>query len=258
MTRLLVSGVPMGWYEPFDDPLLEVRVLRVWLGAAALASEHLRFLSVNLANQLREAMEEMEPRPGLAAVESNRVFPLHGGEPASALLSFARRDVGCGECDWRNVGCDEWFVTQLVDSFILGCRRLGAEPAPERVQAWVDAELAAEPDLEWWALTVPDGDRCGVVASPGHYDLVDGTAYVQVVDAVGRHSAHVACLVAELGSRLRAEVRGEVTVGANWSRERGVLRSLHAEGWRVRGLTSVFRPVAGTEAWLGDSNHERR
>ncbi|MGH8974349.1 MAG: hypothetical protein ACRD0C_14260 [Acidimicrobiia bacterium] len=246
---LLFDEHEIGWFEPFEDPLLDTATLRLWLNAAPLSGGQLSLVSGWLAGHLGALAD-----PGAACtVESNRIFPIRGAEPASALLRFDARRPPCGTCRWRRTGCDEWFIDELVKSFIDGYRRLGAHPAAHKMRRYVTSELAAYPDWQWWSLWC-DGARSGVVVSSGHEDPADGRPYAQCVDAVGRHSQHFSCLAAQLSADVGCEVRGEVTVGLEWSRERRVLGRLHAEGWRLRGLTSLIPPAPGSSG----SVEERR
>jgi hypothetical protein len=238
---VLVGGGEAGWWEPFHDPLLEMTVLRLWLDARPLGSDELRLLTGQLVAVVSSAARTMvgSLRPSLCTVEVNRVFPIPGARPASVLLGFGPRRSECGGCAWQQTGCDDWFVGQLADSFAVGCGTAGVDVDPHRVRCYVEQELAPAEGWQWWSLWTPAG-RSGVVVSSGHEDLVDGRPYSQCVDAVGRHTRHLSCLAAELTRALGAELRGEVTVGSNWLRERAVLRRLHDDGWHVRGLTSAF------------------
>ena len=237
---LRLDGTDMGWCETFEDPLRGSSVLRIWLDAARLTSPQLMVLSDGLVSRLRALAARSPAAPPLCSAESNRVFPIKGAEPASVLLRIDARRSPCGGCHWRSTHCDGWFVDELVQSFVVGCRRLGSDLEPEPVRRWVVDQLAPQPDWQWWSLTLPDGRRSGVVFSTGHEDLTGGAPYAQCVDAVGGHSPHFSCLAARLRVDLGCEVRGEVTVGSDWGRERRVVRRLHDEGWRIRGLTSIF------------------
>ncbi|HEV3365397.1 MAG TPA: hypothetical protein VG795_14910 [Acidimicrobiia bacterium] len=253
---LVLGDDEVGWFEPFHDPLLDAVVLRLWLNAAALDSPRLRVLSRHLSGVVGGLLGRRgrPAQPTAGVVEANRIFPIAGAEPASVLLRFGSAPPRCG-CQWRSGTCDEWFVEQLVASFGAGCRRLGASVAPERIRGYVVGELGADPGLQWWSL-VHAGARSGLLISSGHEDLHDGRPFAQCVDAVGRHSAHFSCLAARLGADLGCEVRGEVTVGDDWDQERRVVEQLHAEGWRLRGLTSLFGPVL--PEWPLSDRNERR
>jgi hypothetical protein len=241
---LLLDGGGVGWCERFEDTLRDSSILRIWLDAARLGSPQLMVLSDGLVPKIRATASRLSLAPPLCSIESNRVFPIREAEPASVLLRIDRHSSPCGRCRWQRTDCDEWFVEELVKSFALGCQRLGADLAPELVRRYVLAELAPQPGWQWWSLALPDGRRSGVVISTNHEDLGDGEPFAQCVDAVGGHSSHFSCLAARLGVELGCEVRGEVTVGSDWESERRIVRRLHTEGWRIRGLTSIF--------WLGD------
>jgi hypothetical protein len=235
---LLVDGGRAGWYEFFDDPLLGVTVVRLWLDAAHLAAPQLHLLSEALAGQLALVAGAQAEPPAWSSIESNRVFPLRGAAPASVLLRLSSRWPVCGCCQWEQGEPDEWFVEELVASFVGGCGRMDAAVDPALARRFVLEELRPLPGWQWWSRR-DAGGRSGVVLSVDHEDVLDGRAYVQCVDAVGAHSAHFSCLAAKVGADLGCEVRGEVTVGLDRNRERAVVRRLHREGWRVRGLTSL-------------------
>lgn len=235
---LLLDGREIGWCEPFHDPLLETDVLRLWLHAAPLSGDQLRTVSAELAR----VVDRVAGRYSLRTVESSRIFPIQGAEPASVLLHIDPRTAPCGACRWRLTECDGWFADQLTASFRDGSRKLGVDPPEERLRRFVIDDLASSTDWQWWSLG-HDGSRSGVVVSCGHQDLGDGRPYAQCVDAVGRHSSHFSCLAAQLRVDLGCEVRGEVTVGREWPRERSIITRLHDEGWRLRGLTSLIRPT---------------
>jgi hypothetical protein len=238
---IVVGGGEAGWWELFHDPLLEMTVLRLWLDARPLGSAELQLLAGQLVAGVTSAARTMADslRPELCTVEVNRVFPIPGATPASVLLGFGPRRPKCGRCTWQETGCDEWFAGQLTDSFAAGCGSAGVEVEERRVRRYVEQELAPSEGWQWWSRWTPAG-RSGVVVSSGHEDLVDGRAYSQCVDAVGRYTSHLSCLADELTRTLGAELRGEVTLGSNWPRERLVLRRLHDDGWLIRGLTSAF------------------
>ncbi|HET9773295.1 MAG TPA: hypothetical protein VFS16_20555 [Acidimicrobiia bacterium] len=236
---LVLDGREIGWYDGFEDPLLDFPTLRLWLDAAPLGGRALQTVSEHLADTL----EETAGRDAVWAVEANRIFPIRGGEPASALLRFGGGPP-CGDCRWRRSDCDDWFVDELVASFRDGSRRLGATPTEEQVRRYVVGTLTSYPHWQWWSLS-RGADRSGVVVSGGHEDAGDGRPYAQCVDAVGRHSAHFSCLAALLSADLSCEVRGEVTLGLDRAREHQVIARLHGEGWRLRGLTSLFQARGG-------------
>jgi len=215
--------------------------LRLCLNAAPLRAEQLTVLTHQLVSQVEALKRPLATSRSLpiCAVESNRIFPIHGTKPASVLLRFGSARPPCGTCRWRRFACDEWFVEQLVASFASGCRRMGANVEPERIRDYVVNDLAPQQEWQWWCLWADDGARSGVVMSYGHEDPADGRQYAQCVDAVGRHTPHFSCLAAQLEVELSCEVRGEVSAGMDWDRERRVIRRLHAQGWRLRGLTSL-------------------
>lgn len=233
----LLEDFEAGCWESFDDPLLEATALRIRLATSELDGVQLRALSSRLACSVQHLAARRLPEARFAVVESDRIFPIAGAAPASVLLRIDRQWVPCGRCAWRCGGCDAWFVDRLAESFVAGGERLGTVIDPVRAKRYVTGELAAEPDWQWWSHL--DGGRSGVVVSVGHEDP-DGRLFAQCVDAVGRHSTHFSCLASRLRSELECEIRGEVTVGIDWSRERAVVRRLHDQGWRLRGLTSVF------------------
>jgi len=239
--RLLVNGSTAGWYEIYDDPLLEATVLRLWLDIGRLEPDHRCLVAARLTEELGVFVSSSLEEPRWCTIESNRVLCPRGAVPASALLRLDPRRQPCGRCRWEAVAPDRWFVDELTESFVSGCRRMAVEIDAARVRRFVLDDLARQPECRWWSLH-HDGRRSGVVVSGGHEDVVDGRAYVQCVDAIGAHSNHVSCLAAELGVLYGCEVRGEVTVGVDWPRERLVLRRLHGDGWRIRGVTSLFSP----------------
>jgi hypothetical protein len=242
---VLVGDHEVGWWEPFHDPLLDTTVLRLWLDATPLGPSDLHRLADQLVSGVSAGSRRLSGSdPSLSAVEVNRVFPIRGARPGSVLLRFGRRSA-CGQCRWQQTGCDKWFVEQLVESFTAGCRSLGAEVESRRIRRYVEEELAATDGLEWWSHSVREAGRSGVVISCGHEDVTDGQTYSQCIDVVGRYTSHLSCLAGEVGRAQGAELRGEVTLGSSWPRERTVLRRLHADGWRIRGLTSVF-PLGDT------------
>jgi hypothetical protein len=257
---VLVAGDEAGWWELFHDPLLDIAVLRLWLDGRPLDSAQLRLLAGQLVADVSAAARTMADSvlPSLCTVEVNRVFQIPGATPASVLLTFGRRRSQCGQCAWQQTGCDDWFAAQLAESFAVGCASTVGEVDRYQARRYVEEELAQVEGWQWWSLWTPAG-RSGVVVSPGHEDLLDGRAYSQCVDAVGRHTGHLSCLAAELTQALGAELRGEVTLGSNWPRELAVLRRLHTDGWRIRGLTSAFPgPAQPGGVRLAATQFERR
>lgn len=250
--RLLVDDLTAGWYEIFDDPLLDAAVLRIWLDVVRLDSGQLDLVAQGLTPHLAFLASSSPKELRWSTIESNRVFCPRGASAASVLLRLdpkARRP--CGRCQWMTGPPDQWFIDELTASFVGGCRRLAVAVDPIRARQFVLDDLVSQPDCSWWSLQT-GGRRSGILLSTGHEDLVDGRAYVQCVDAVGAHSEHFSCLAAEIGAGLGCEVRGEVTVGIEWPQERAVIRRLHDDGWRIRGLTSLFPnsipgPVEGGE-----------
>ena len=244
---VLVGDDEAGWWEPFHDPLLDTTVLRLWLDATPLGPTDLHRLADQLVSGMCAGSRRLAgSAPSLFFAEVNRVFPIRGARPGSALLRFGSQRSACGQCRWQRTGCDDWFVEQLVESFTAGCRSLGAEVGSSRIRRYVEEELVSADGWEWWSQSTEEAGRSGVVISCGHEDVTDGRAYSQCIDAVGRYTSHISCLAREITCTYSAELRGEVTLGSSWPRERAVLRRLHADGWRIRGLTSVFPRLGDT------------
>lgn len=238
--RLLVDDLTAGWYEIFDDPLLDAAVLRIWLDVVRLDPDQRQRVAQGLTPQLASLASSSPKEPRWSTIESNRIFCPRGASAASVLLRLdpkVRRP--CGRCEWVASPPDRWFIDELASSFVSGCSRLAVAVDPDRARHFVVDELIPQADWSWWSLQT-GARRSGILLSTGHEDLVDGRAYAQCVDAVGAHSEHFSCLAAEVAGSLGCEVRGEVTVGVEWPQERAVIRRLHDDGWRIRGLTSLF------------------
>ena len=238
---LLLEGLEVGWCQSFDDPLLETTVVRVQLGAHDLDCAQLRTV-VGGARPYR-------PRPGRTPLSRDSVR--HRGIRSN--LPDRRRGTGIGAvADRRPVApvrplclAPNYLRRMVHRSARRVVRRrmprMGAVIDLVRARRYVTSDLAEQPDWQWWSLL--DGDRSGVGLQDvaAHEDPHDGRSYAQCVNCVGRHSRHFSCLAALLRSSLDCEIHGgghpgpRVEPGA-----RAVLRRLHEQGWRLRGLTSVF------------------